>query len=323
MVSDVFIGLDGGSAKTVGAVCDAEARVSAHERAPACAIVGPVSAERSARLSALMEALCRQAGLSRASVRFCAVGLSGVDFADEHAAQLEGVAGALGLPAERVALVNDAVVALWGATAAPAAAILQHGSGVTSCYRTRHGEETLFDHLDVGRQFDMRGELIAQVARMIDGRVEPTPLKERVLSHLGVDDESAFHERIYRRTVPRDKVLSTPPLVFDAYLEGDPVARRIVEAAVEDYAATARTLVARTGDPAAEVAFGGGVLELAPDRFWAALKEAVGRRCPRAVVRRPEIPPEFGALVMAAFQAGRDAKEFFEHLAPQASRIAK
>jgi len=315
MPQQIFVGIDGGATKTIGILCDGRGCRLAFCHSARSAITGRPTPEVLAVLAGTLDDLCQQARVPKGRIALCGLGLNGVDFADEHADQHASVAEALGLSPERVILVNDGVIALWGATARPTAAILQHGTGLTAAYRRRLGAETLFDHLNVGGQFDIRHELVRQVARMTDRRTEVTSLMQSVLHHFGIEDASRFCECVWRRRVPRALLLSTPPLIFQAWLENDPVATRLVEGAIQDYALTARTMVTRIGDPAADMAFGGGVLRHAPEPFWRRMRQALQAQCPGVAIREPALPPEAGAVVMAAFHAGQDVPRFFECMA--------
>ena len=317
---DLFLGIDGGGTKTAGVLCDHHGKVLAHYLTGSSAILGAPGAEPSAVLAALVDELCAQAEVTRGEITHCGIGLNGVDFEDEYVSQHEGVAKALGLDAHRLALVNDGIVALWGATPSPAAAIIQHGTGLTSACRRDYGEEALFDNLDVGRIFDLRREVVSRVARMIDGRLPETPLANALLGHFGISERAQYAELMWRRRVPAERLVSTPPLVFHAWLTGDPAAAELVESAVEDYALTARAMVERIGLDIVAVAFGGGVLSTAPTRFWERLAEALKRQCPQAAVTKPRLPPEYGAVVMAAHQAGREPQPLFAHLAGAATK---
>jgi len=305
------MGIDGGANKTVGVLLDVNGRLLASHRAAGCAIKGRPGAEALALLAAVGEDLCAQAGVGGDAACFCGIGLNGVDFDDEMPMQRRAIAGALRLPEDRLALVNDGIAALWGATPAPAAAIIQHGSGITTAWRARWGGETPFDNLDAGRIYDIRWEVMAVVARMIDGRVAPTPLKDRVLAHLNLSAEK-FAEAVFRRTYDRQRYLSTPRLIFEAYEQGDAGAELLVGRAIDDYAQTAAAMVRRTGRDDADVALGGGTVQPAGPKFWKRLAERIAAAAPKAKVIRPQLEPEYGAAIMAAFAAGQDAAAFYE-----------
>jgi N-acetylglucosamine kinase-like BadF-type ATPase len=306
----LFLGIDGGASKTAGAMLSANGRLVATVRTGGSAIVGKPSIEACAVLAEVVAKLCSAAGCNRGRVGYCAIGLNGVDFADTQPMQHAEIARAIGLPPECMTLVNDGIVALWAATPTPAAALLQHGSGFTGAYRRRHGAEVLFDHLHVGDTYDLRRGLVAAVARMIDGRQEPTPLKERTLAQFAIADEAAYCEAVYRGTIQRERLKNTAPLVFEAWLAGDPEAAELVRRAVEDYALAAKAMVARIGCDDPDVVFGGGVILRGPDQFWALLAEKVRSHCPNARTKRPDLPPEIGAAIMAAYVAERRSEQW-------------
>jgi len=163
----------------------------------------------------------------------------------------------------------------------------------------------------------MRYELPTLIARMLDGRFSPTPLKQAVLAHFGIADEERYGEILFRQQIPGDRLVTTPPVVFEAWQSGDAAGTWLVERALDDYALAARAMISRTGSDSPDVAFGGGVIAQAPQEFWNALAERVGNTCPRANITQPEMPPEYGACIMAGFRDGREPQEFFEQVRTQ------
>jgi N-acetylglucosamine kinase-like BadF-type ATPase len=316
--STFFLGLDGGASKTRGVLIAADGTVRARGAAGGASIIGLPHAGALATLCDLVRSLCAQADIPLAAVTGCGLGLNGIDFADEIPGQHAALAEGLGIAPARLVLVNDGIAALWGASAAPAAAILQHGSAFTGGFRARFGGETLYDHLGVGRVFDLRYELATLIARMLDGRAEPTSLLETALNHYGVTADD-FAEALFRRRIPEAQFRGTASLVFTAWQEGDPAAEGLVQCAIEDYAITAKALIAHTGCDAAEMVFGGGVIAQAPPKFWGYLAQRVQTRYPRATVKSPDLPPEYGAAIMAGFHAGVDPVELFQAIVRETS----
>lgn len=313
----VLLGIDGGASKTAGAALSPEGRVLGRVQLGGSAIVGAPRRETCEVLEAAVSALCEQAGCSRDQVVHCGIGLNGVDFADELPMQHAAIARAVKIEPDRVTLVNDGIVALWGATAARQAAIIQHGSGFTAAWRSDYGRETPYDHLAVARTFDMRQGLVALVARMLNGQVEPSPLKDKALAFFGVDGE-AYCEAIYRDRISGERRRATVPLIFSSWLEGDAGAASLVERAIEDYALAAKAMVHKTGSPQAEVALGGGVLTQAPPRFRELLAARLRDDCPEATVVQPRLAPELGAAAMAGHRAGIDARDVYRGLGADA-----
>jgi N-acetylglucosamine kinase-like BadF-type ATPase len=310
----LLIGIDGGATKTAGVLITSDGRVVARARARGSAIIGPPGSEACATLSSIVDSLCAQAAIARGDIAWLGLGLNGIDFEDELPMQHAALAAALGISPDRFTLVNDGLVALWGASAAPAACIVHHGSGFTAAYRAEHGGERLFNHLDVARVFDMRSALVSLVERMILGMAPPTPLKEKALAHFGITDERKYCEAVFRRLIPRERQLSSLPLIYQAWLEGDPAAVELVRKAVDDYALAARAMIAKTGRPDADATFGGGVIASAPAQFWPLLAARVHDCYPAATVKLPELPAELGAAIMAGYRIGLDPAKLFEEL---------
>jgi N-acetylglucosamine kinase-like BadF-type ATPase len=316
-VCGYYAGLDGGASKTAAALADTRGRLLARVRTTGCSIVGVPAAAATGVMRAVFRDLCAQAGVPPDGVRAVAFGLNGVDFADEFSAQTAGVAAALGVPAERLVLVNDAIPALWGAADAPAAAVIQFGSGFTAAWRARPGAETLFDHLSVGAPYDPRTALPAAVARMLDGRLPETPLLTAALRHYGISERAAFAAAYYRRRIPQERCRSVLPLICAAWESGDPLAADIVAHTVEECAVTGLAMLARTGAAEAVLAIGGGLFRHAPGRLIAAIAARVAQRRPGAAVIRPYLPPELGAVLLAAHHAGGHAPSLFGILREQ------
>ena len=308
----IIIGLDSGGAKTAGVLCGADGHVLARGRDVGAAIVGMPDHHFYDVVGTMIADLCDRAGVSQADVSHFAVGLSGVDYPDEQAQQSRLIAERLDL-GERLTLVNDGVVALWGASAAPRLALVQHGSGITSAYRDTYGGETIYDSIDVAEVFDLRRAAIALTARMIDGRAAATGLRDRVLNHCGVD-AADFAAWFFREPGAKAFRASVAPVVFEAWRDGDAAATWIIDQAVADYVLTAQAMTAGMGEEV-EIAFGGGVINQGGAVLQDRLRDRLAAACPRAVQIPVALPPEDGAAVLAGFSMGLPPHPLFETLA--------
>lgn len=315
MPQDFYIGIDGGGTKTAVVLSDSDGKVLARHRARGSAIVGKPSPEACLVLNEALDAVCAQAGKERGALACLSLCLSGVDFDYEIPMQREEFSRALGVPSEKLVVVNDGVAALWGSTSKPAAAILQVGTAYIGVYRRQPGEETLFDNLNVGGLYDIRSQAITLVARMMDGRVEPSPLKDKLMKRFGLKTEAEYLEQVYRGNVSWELRSGTPALLWQAWQEGDPAARHLAESAVEDYAMAAKAMVTRTGAPEVALSFGGGIVAQAPLMFWVLMTERMAQLSPAARVQAPLLPAEAGAAVLAAWHAGQRDGSYFEKLA--------
>jgi N-acetylglucosamine kinase-like BadF-type ATPase len=319
MSQSILLGIDGGASKTAGVILDGEGQVLAHGRTGGSAIIGEPNPKSCGVLSRLVDSLCAEAGLNRDAIAHCGIGLNGIDFADQFAMQLAGLADAVGLPPARVTLVNDGIAALWGASPERASLIIQHGSGFTAAYRSDYGREELFDHLSVGHVADMRYGLTTLVARMILGMTPATPLEEATLAAYGVKERD-YCEAIYRHRIPAERLRNTVPMIFEAWQRGDPAAAELVEAAIAEDAVAARAMIAKTGRDCPAVTLGGGQLRTAPPEFWRLLTAKLREHYPQVVASGPRLAPEFGAALMAAFQVGTDPAALFDALERQSAR---
>jgi len=306
-----YLGIDGGGTKTIGALADEQGAILAQCQAGPSAIVGAPSPESCAVLQSVQAQLCEAAGIRPTAVTRFGLGLNGIDFPDEAVMQHAALARALSLPPERFILVNDGIAALWGATPASAAVILQHGTGFTAAYRSAYGNEQTFDHLDAGRFYDLRAEALALVVRMIDGRAAVSPLKATILSVLGNPDDSEYEEIVYRKKITPAQLARLLSAVFGVAESGDPATRALIKRAAADYVCTAGAMIRKTGSARPEVVFGGGRLLSAPEWFWRRLADSVRREWPEATVKRPELSPAIGAVIMAAHADGCQPARFF------------
>ncbi|WP_374654885.1 BadF/BadG/BcrA/BcrD ATPase family protein [Phenylobacterium sp.] len=308
----MFIGIDCGGGKTAAALCNRQGRVLAQVRDIGAAIVGLPDLRFYKVVGRVLARLAEQSGVRLDQVERVALGLSGVDYADEQAQQHELIAARFKLEG-RLDLVNDGLVALWGASAAPASALFQHGTGVTTAYRSDFGGEAIFDSLDVAQVFDLRRAAFALTARMIDGRAEPTRLKDRVLVRCGVEP-GRFAEWAFRDPNARTVRAAIASVVFEAWRAGDPAAAGLVAQAADDYVLTMRVMGERIGRPF-EAAFGGGVIALGGADFQRLLGERLVACAPDARLAPIALPPERGALVLAAHGCGADPSDLFAKLA--------
>jgi len=320
MVGDLWLGIDGGGSKTAGVLVAPDGRVVARVRLGGSAILAKVSPRSRRVLGEVVRVLCRQAGAARSDIVRAGIGLNGIDFDCEFPGQLRQVSAALGLPARKLILVNDAIPALWGATTRHAAALIQHGSGFTAAYRRRPGEEKLFDHLSSGHPFDIRFEILPLVARMLDGRMPRTRLADRVLAYFRVPARK-WAEAVFRQSLPWDRQKMIPPLIWRAYASGDPGAVWIARRAAEDYALAAKAMIRKTGSRRPFVGVGGGLIDLAPESFRRLVARLVREDFPGATVGRPALVPALGAAIMAACADGVGPDRFFARAAP-ADRLA-
>ena len=308
----LFLGIDGGESKTRGVLINDRGELLAQSSGFASAISGAPSKASIKILAGLIDERCDNANTDRSHLNNTCIGLNGVDFKSEFAIQHAGLSDGLKIPPQNLILTNDGISALWSVSPSRQALILQVGSGFTSAYRTRFGDEHLFDHLNVGDNYDIRKNAIKTVARMIDGRIKETQLKSALLDYLKISDENLFCETIFQNEIEWDKISRIISVVVNCWRLGDPEATRIVNDAAEDYALTACNLIPKTGCNTPDVSFGGGIITFLGGNFWQMLAEKINKHFPQANVVRPGLSPELGSALHASFQSGFDPQTMFQ-----------
>lgn len=308
----LFLGIDGGESKTRGVLINDRGELLAQSSGFASAISGAPSKASIKILAGLIDELCESANTDRSHLNQVCIGLNGVDLKSEYAIQHAGISDGLQLSPTNLILTNDGISALWSVSPSRQALILQIGSGFTSAYRTRFGDEKLFDHLNTGDNYDIRKNAIKSVSRMIDGRIKETSLKNAVLEYLKIPDEQQFSEIIFQREIEWDKMSRIISVVVNCWRLGDTEATKIVNDAADDYALTACSIIPKTGCVTPDVSFGGGVITYLGGNFWQMLAERINKNYPQANVVRPGLSPELGSALHASFQAGFDPQTMFQ-----------
>jgi len=322
MKREVFLGIDGGSSKTAGVIIDDSGKVLAEYMGQRSAVIGKPSMKSRKVLSHLVENLCQKFKIDKNDINYLGIGLNGIDFKDEFEMQLEEISNSINIPISKIKLVNDAIVALWGASNGERSIILQFGSGFTSAFRKNHGDEKLFDSLNVGNIFDLRSMTIIAVARMIDGRRESTKLKEEVLKYFEIS-ENDYPEYVFRGKIPKEKSLSIASLVFKLWLEKDSAAGELIDSLIDDIIITTKAIAILLGKEKIDLCIGGGVLKPAPEKFWLYLRQKLDKEFPNIKFQRPVLPPEYGSAIMAAHSYGYDPVLLYDKLLKKYTELKK
>lgn len=308
----MLLGIDGGQTKTVGILLSFDGEIIAQKRVDPMPHCGELTPEYFAILRKLVKDLCEEAAITSDDVSYLCGGICGVD-SEAQAREKEALMREQ-LQIKNVTLVNDAVTALWGATDAEHAIILQHGTAFTSAYRDGYDNTQVFDSVDIGGIYDIREELLKIIARMIDGREETTPLKEATLKRFNVKDETTYGYDIEYETISKREQKNTVSFIFDMWEQGDAGATKLIENAARDYAALLNVMFKKISANRVEVVFGGGVLDRAPDAFFELCKEFTKTYKEFCIVR-PQNSPALGAVLLASELCDKSQKFSLEQYA--------
>ncbi|MGQ9881317.1 MAG: N-acetylglucosamine kinase [Armatimonadota bacterium] len=153
---------------------------------------------------------------------------------------------------------------------------------------------------DEGSATDVAIQALRAVVRSVDGRGEPTLLREQMMDYFGLKRVYEITHRVYRQDLPRHTLAGFAVRVSQAADAGDAVAQRILREAGEtlgnDVVVVARKLFAQ--DEPFPVVLGGSVFR-AGERVIDPLRERVLAEFPRAQIILPSASPAEGLARLA------------------------
>jgi N-acetylglucosamine kinase-like BadF-type ATPase len=306
------IGIDGGGTKTAAVILDTMGRVvGIGEGGPSTYGVVALSVTRNSISQAVAQA-CQAAGLEEMRFSAAFLGLGNV-VSDIDRQTVRKMAADMQLaPYERIGVDHDCRIALAGGLSGRAGAVLIAGTG-TSCYgRNLYGETWrsggwgyLID--DEGSSYWLGIQAMRAATMEFDGRGPATQLTQAVYDTMALQDMNELMNRLYAGGMTRTEIASLAPLVFRIADQGDPVAQSLIQFGCEAMAdcvlAVARKLHLDEGPM--ELAVVGGLTN-AGNSLFAPLSQAVQQRLPQCQTIRAELPPAYGAGLLALQQNGQE-----------------
>jgi N-acetylglucosamine kinase-like BadF-type ATPase len=306
---DIYLGVDGGASKTFALAAEATGRVLGFGQA------GCANHQVQGFDAALAEigGACRRA-LGTSAASFASFCLAGADLSPDFA-MLRPALEALGVAAT-FDLRNDTWAAMRAGTSHPWGAVVICGSGINAAVRAPDGREFVLPSLgeisgDWGGGGDIAMSAISALAREWDGRGPPTALTERVLRHFKQPSYAALLEALYTGALPDRRNRELAPLVFEAALDGDPVAQEIVVRTGTEIGHVAGSLLHRMQmhrEPC-EVVTGGSIFKGVGPLLMDAANLALHRLAPLAFFTRAKVEPVVGALQLAFELHGREVDD--------------
>ena len=298
------LGIDAGGTKTVCLLADERGTILAEGRGPGANLHAAGELEVEKVLHEVMEEAIGERDIAPAAI---CLGIAGVD-RDDEARTVRAIMRRIGHKS-RVLVVNDALIALVaGAQDAPGIVIIA-GTGSIVYGRNTAGEAARaggWGHMigDEGSGYWIGREAVAAVMRAADGRGPATRLSNDILAHFSVGDVSRLPRIVYEREVPRTRIAALGPIVEGAASDGDAVAMRILERAVDELVLGALSVATRLemrGD-AFVFYLAGGVFRVVPS-MAAVLPRRLVEVAPRCQVQLLGEEPAMGAVWLALAEA--------------------
>ena len=299
------LAVDGGNSKTDVAVLAEDGRVLA-------AVRGGSVSHQAVGLEAGMERLAnfvrdarRAAGRAHTvDIEVAAYALAGAD-TPRDVRMLERALAARGFAATDL-LRNDAFAVLRSGTDRGWGVAVICGAGVGAAGVAPDGRTARLDALgdisgDWGGGTDVGWSGVAAAVRARDGRGPETILATVVPAHFGLRSPAALTAAFYEGRIPTARIRELSPVVFAAAMDGDTVARGIVDRLADEVVAMAGAMIRRLrlGRRDPEVVLGGGVFRTSDRGFTDRIDAGVRAVAPAAVLVRPSAPPIAGAALIA------------------------
>ena len=301
MVGPRFVlAVDGGNSKTDVAVVEVGGRLRAAVRGPTVSHQAVGLVEGMARLKELVR---RAGGSVEAPAEVGVFALAGADYPSDIRTLERGIR-ALGI-AREVVVVNDTMVALRAGSRRPWGVALICGQGVNGAAVAPDGRVARFDGVgDISGDWGGGGSLgmAAQAAavRARDGRGPRTSLERLVPAHFGIASVGGVVRALYDGRIEQDRLGELSPVVFEAAVAGDAVARAIVDRLADELGVMAVALIRRLRlgrlDP--DVVLAGGVFRAEDPAFYDRLGATVLEAAPAARMVRLEAPPVLGSALL-------------------------
>ena len=311
---NLFLGIDGGQSHTHAVIGDEAGRILGRGRAGPSNHADEPGGDERLRHAIIQSASAALRALGGPPLERCAFDAVHCAMTGSDTAVKARIIRELLPTARRLTVGHDAPAALWGATGGAEGIVVIAGTGSAAYGETRAGRSGnaggwgyLFG--DEGAGFWLAREGVRAAMRAADGLDPPTSMGQRVLEHLGAVSLRALAVDVYAGRVSRDRLAGLAPLVHGAAIEGDEVARTLVERGGGELARLAARVVAqldfgRGKMPVAPVG-GGFQMRLVREAFERSLAATVEQ----ASIVRPRFGPEVGALIGAYRLAGLTISE--------------
>jgi N-acetylglucosamine kinase-like BadF-type ATPase len=153
---------------------------------------------------------------------------------------------------------------------------------------------------DWGGGTDVGGMGLWFSLRARDGRGQKTTLAKLVPAHFGMRTPRQVMEAMYFGRMNDERVVELAPIVFRAAIDGDEVARCIVDRQADEVVAMAGTAIRRLRMTKmdVDVVLGGGIFRNGDDAFFERIDGGLRAVAPAVRITRLTAPPVVGAVLL-------------------------
>lgn len=302
-VYSLYLGVDGGGTKTTVALMNSLRKVVATgEDGPANPLrVGVETAV--ANIVAAVDRACDDHGLSRGDIVAATLGLAGVRRGDIRERVRESFKTRLRL--QKITVTTDADIALYGTTLGKAGLVVIAGTGSICLGVNDKGEKFIAGGWgpiagDEGGGRGIAGCALHAIAKASDGRGPSTKLSERAAEYFRASNVENLIGAIYAPRMDNSRIAGFAKEVVETALEGDKIAREIINDAGRELGTAAAAVLIKLGLQKQKVPIGcvGSVFN-AGKLLTKPMTEIISKNAPRAFLTDAQMPPSHAAALMA------------------------
>jgi N-acetylglucosamine kinase-like BadF-type ATPase len=311
------LAIDGGNSKTDMALVSPDGTVLASLRGPGASQEEHGIDGAMRILGRLVQDVAAQAGLPRDGsllARHTSACLAGCDLPSEEE-QLTAALRAQGWSQSAVAMNDTFAVLRAGLPDDPATAhhgvAVTCGAGINCVAVAPDGQIARYLALgtltgDWGGGIGLAQTVMWHAMRAEDGRGQSTTLGAGVAAHFGQPTISDVAIAVHQGQLAEDDLITLVPVLFEAALSGDEVARGLILRQADEVCTMAVAAMRRLALPSAGtmVVLGGALLQAGDPLLSSALDAAFATQAPSAILRVADVPPVAGAALLGLDHLG-------------------
>jgi N-acetylglucosamine kinase-like BadF-type ATPase len=201
-----------------------------------------------------------------------------------------------------VLVKNDSFGGLRAGTDKPYGMVIAAGTGLNAAVITPTGEEWAYGYYETfGGAGTIAEDTYAAVLRAADGRGMPTLLTDRVLKKLGFATVEMMLRAHIARQISYRQFYSLVPVVFEAALEGDAEAARILVRQGEGLAEYVTAMARRfhMTNLTFDVVLAGSIFKGVGPLLIDTITQVIHQTAPKANIVRARYEPVVGSMLLA------------------------
>jgi len=195
---------------------------------------------------------------------------------------------------------SDARIALEGAFSGKPGSILIAGTGSIIFGKDKDGNIHRVGGFgrflgDEGSGYSIGRKALTAIAKSFDGRSGTTFLSELISEKFGISTSEKLITEVYKNNFD---IAAVTPLVLQAAEIKDETAVRIIEEETDELLLHLKAMQEKIKEDILLVAFIGGILN-SRNIYSELFTKKIKAQIPNCVVKAPDYPPEYGAILMA------------------------